>query len=431
MKKIRRRIGKGMDIGREDSPEAASCWILTESHEFILRTFAFLPAKTLGICAQVCKAWCREVKRVLHQRDQIGWAASGRLEAGEADKGTKDRSKDQLGRFGVRLNACLSMLSSLPHQAIVFSECLSLEDFQKDDDFDDDEFRPGGTRRLLQESVTAVSSRLPLGSSVVFVHSDGTMGCKADLSPAGETEGAWGTSCILLPNMEGVTVDCRRHYHSDLVGSRVDSYIRSLSLPADTCCILVFSNGGTHGTLVEPLQRGFYSELGTMPVIAGGIAKEMIMEVSGQPVDRRTGSKKLPSCMTVAFSGARVKAASLVLNHSITTWEKARQKLQELKKVGLSEKRSLAFVFSCVGRGRHFYKAEDVESGAFHEVFPDTPLVGFFGGGEYGCDNLTLGENVRDKADADCTTPGWKTAQKKLPSLEQSFTCVICLLSFG
>ncbi|XP_038071018.1 F-box only protein 22-like isoform X2 [Patiria miniata] len=412
-----------------NSPNFSSCWILTESQEFIRRTFSFLPAKTLGICSGVCKAWYAEVKRVLHHREEIGWATFGRIEAEEVSHG----NEDQLGPFGAHLNACLKTLGSLPRHAIVFSECLSLDEFQEGTDFGREEANSSGTRKTLQKSLEAVRSKLPVESSVVFVHSDGTMGCKPDLSPAGETEGSWGTACVLLPNMDGVTVECQRHYRNKLTRSEMEAYVARHGMPADTKCVLVFSSGGPQrgGRFLELLQHGFQEEFGTMPVIAGGIARNVGMVDQTRTNETGTNSKKLPSCLTVTFSGPNVRAASVVLDNSVTARDKARSKFQELKKLGLPGKHSLAFLFSCVGRGRHFYQAEDVESGAFHEVFPDTPLVGFFGGGEYGCDNFTLGRSVQESADRDSADLRHRNALKKLQNLEKSFTCVVCLLSFG
>ena len=128
------------------------------------------------------------------------------------------------------------------------------------------------------------------------------------------------------------------------------------------------------------------------------------------------------SISILTVSGPRVNAASIVLERTINTKADARREMLKLKKAGLSEKRSFALMFSCIGRGCEFYGEEDVESSVFHEIFPNTPLLGFFGGGEYGCDNLTCGKVMNE--------PDGQNMEAE-ERLVRSQTCVICLLSFG
>ena len=128
----------------------------------------------------------------------------------------------------------------------------------------------------------------------------------------------------------------------------------------------------------------------------------------------------------MTFAGPNVQAASVILGNGVHQREQIKQKLQELKKLHLSEKKSVAFMFACVGRGSGYYEEENVESSVFREVFPNTPLFGFFGNGEIGCDNLTCG-----KAD-DEASPGSKCSNgTRLPDIIHGYTTIFCLLSFG
>ena len=96
-------------------------------------------------------------------------------------------------------------------------------------------------------------------------------GCQRNLSPAGESEGQMGSACVLLPE-----INFRRTCHTD--GPRPDPVYRP-----DTKCFLVFSPGGLHNTsarMIKQLQQHMYTEHGCLPVIAGGIVKQVWIEPS-------------------------------------------------------------------------------------------------------------------------------------------------------
>ena len=90
--------------------------------------------------------------------------------------------------------------------------------------------------------------------------------------------------------------------------------------------------------------------------------------------------------MCVAFSGKKVKVATIVARETVQTEESFEKEVQRLKNSGLSEKNSFAFMFACVGRGSGMYNKEDVETAIFKKYFPNTPIIGFFGNGEVGFD---------------------------------------------
>ena len=93
------------------------------------------------------------------------------------------------------------------------------------------------------------------------------------------------------------------------------------------------------------------------------------------------------SGFAVAFCGSQLKVASAVLQSSITKAEKIEKKLLPLRSVIEPNQKTVAFMFACIGPGKHFYRGtENVESTAFRKVFPKVPLFGFFGNGEIGFD---------------------------------------------
>lgn len=117
------------------------------------------------------------------------------------------------------------------------------------------------------------------------------------------------------------------------------------------------------------------------------------------------------------LSGPNVRAASVLLSEQVSKREEVQSTIATLKEAQLPAKprHSLGFMFACAGRGRYFYNQDNVESEEFHKVFPDTPLFGLFGGGEIGCQNLTLGREINGMC---------------LQNVAHAYTTIMCLLTF-
>ena len=135
------------------------------------------------------------------------------------------------------------------------------------------------------------------------------------------------------------------------------------------------------------------------------------------------------------FAGKGVEAASILLNTQIRTKSKVEAELKRLQACGLDTSNSCAFMFACCGRGKSFYKGKaNIESQAFRDLFPITPLLGIFGNGEIGVTHLP------SKSDRTQDTFSDPSASKRLKMMEDkrllpdefshSFTSVFVLLSF-
>lgn len=133
----------------------------------------------------------------------------------------------------------------------------------------------------------------------------------------------------------------------------------------------------------------------------------------------------------LAFMGDNVEAASILLSRDIKSPGGVEKELQKLKDCGLNERQSCAFMFACCGRGRNFYRNKgNVESAAFYKMFPNTPLLGIFGGGEIGFTHIpgsikpkeTFNDVKRRKLDA--------KQPISLNEFSHSFTTVFVLISF-
>ncbi|KAK0178800.1 hypothetical protein PV327_007650 [Microctonus hyperodae] len=89
--------------------------------------------------------------------------------------------------------------------------------------------------------------------------------------------------------------------------------------------------------------------------------------------------------LTILISGVNVKCWSTLVDDSDETEESVMAALKELKNQVKLQRHTIGFMFACVARGVNWYGGEEnVESKIFKKVFPDVPLIGSFGNGEYG-----------------------------------------------
>lgn len=109
----------------------------------------------------------------------------------------------------------------------------------------------------------------------------------------------------------------------------------------------------------------------------------------------------------VVFYGDNVEAASTVLTADIKTPASIDNKVSELKRKCPETKKGALFIFRCTGRQkvlRRYKMKNDIvkwEGEAILKYFPNTPMVGCFGYGEFGnehpCDNNVISPNKRIK----------------------------------
>lgn len=120
----------------------------------------------------------------------------------------------------------------------------------------------------------------------------------------------------------------------------------------------------------------------------------------------------------LALSGPKVQGASVLLDQDVSDPKEAEAAVRRLKAARLPERNTVGLMFACVGRGRSYYNNQsDVESSAFHKVFPGVPLFGLFGNGEIGCDRI-----VKD---------GFTLCDSDHGGLQHEYTTVVTLVHFG
>ena len=141
------------------------------------------------------------------------------------------------------------------------------------------------------------------------------------------------------------------------------------------------------------------------------------------------------------FAGDGVEAASVILPRNIKNASKVTKELLKLKEcknlgdLGSPNSNSCAFMFACCGRGKHFHNDKsNVESKCFKDIFPNTPLIGIFGEGEFGWNYLPTDKNSTRKSDGSFLDRSFLDATR-LKELKEdlchSYTTVFVVLSFN
>ncbi|XP_071476643.1 F-box only protein 22-like [Diadema antillarum] len=389
-----------------------SAWVMTELREVLKRTFSFLTARQLNVCARVCKVWHKTARRILARRQNIHWVVDFK------SSHPKGQTSHPLGFFGLGLEGKLQSTDSQPKLALMFTE------FSKGA-----EYRANGPSRKktedsgpkkAQEVVDFIRNLLPSDCILLSLMTPGTVAptCSESTKPCDESESEGGALCALFPKLPGVEMSLLPVSLKLLQGGDKDTLWQrwqetGLS-PTDTQCILLFGWGFTTGVqqAALELQRLFLEKAGRSPVIAGAIVNRLLSKGLFSRSEESSG------VIGVMFSGPNVRAASVVLGEEVRQREDTRRAILRLKEANIhagSASQSVGFMFACAGRGQFFYGSKNVESEEFHRVFPDTPLFGLFGGGEIGCENLSRGEKIDNG---------------RLKSIAHAYTTIMCLVTF-
>ncbi|XP_034950661.1 F-box only protein 22-like [Chelonus insularis] len=104
--------------------------------------------------------------------------------------------------------------------------------------------------------------------------------------------------------------------------------------------------------------------------------------------------------LALIISGKYVKSWSTFLDKNDVNEKDIRSKLLKLKDNLQLYKHTIGLMFSCNGRGAHWYNnRKNVESSIFKSIFPEIPLIGCFGNGEFGNCNVNANPEYNMKRD--------------------------------
>lgn len=86
----------------------------------------------------------------------------------------------------------------------------------------------------------------------------------------------------------------------------------------------------------------------------------------------------------ISLSSPNLLSYSIVLEQPCRSANDMEKRLENFKQKVILKKHSLALMFACCER----MLRKDLETKVFKKIFPDMPLVGLHGDGEYGLNSL-------------------------------------------
>ncbi|KAL6422181.1 hypothetical protein ACFW04_010898 [Cataglyphis niger] len=119
--------------------------------------------------------------------------------------------------------------------------------------------------------------------------------------------------------------------------------------------------------------------------------EDRITSLWGGVVDNTIYSRPEEYCIAVLITGS-IQSWSVVIDKRYKTKEQVTKRLRLFKNQVKLKKRSMGFMFACKARGIGLYNEKNVESTIFKTLFPEVPLVGCFGNGEFGKNTMPIDE---------------------------------------
>ncbi|XP_050464621.1 F-box only protein 22-like [Cataglyphis hispanica] len=119
--------------------------------------------------------------------------------------------------------------------------------------------------------------------------------------------------------------------------------------------------------------------------------EDRITSLWGGVVDNTIYSRPEEYCIAVLITGS-IQSWSVVIDKRYSTKEQVTKRLRLFKNQVKLKKHSMGFMFACKARGIGLYNEKNVESTIFKTLFPEVPLVGCFGNGEFGKNTMPVDE---------------------------------------
>lgn len=120
----------------------------------------------------------------------------------------------------------------------------------------------------------------------------------------------------------------------------------------------------------------------------GGIAKDVLVCNAKDSKNDRCG--EFAFCVGITLTGA-IDSWSIIVGKNYKTKECVEQRIKSFRSRVRLKKHSMGFMFACCARGEYMFDECNVESTIFKKYFPEVPLVGCFGDGEFGRNSLPNG----------------------------------------
>uniref|UniRef100_H3AE48 F-box protein 22 n=1 Tax=Latimeria chalumnae TaxID=7897 RepID=H3AE48_LATCH len=358
--------------------ENKATYVLSNLAEVVERILTFLPTKSLLRTACVCRLWRDCARRILKTQQTLTWIST--IGAGD--------SEDHMLLKVLAQN--LENVYMLPQTVLLMADT---ETFLGE--VDGDEQKQDTTRvarfLVLNKKFTRLCSLL-LGGSV----RPGLLLAMTPMGSAGnrpqEIEEGEAGFALLFPKIEGVKIQSFHFSNKDCKGrlfNETKLCEAGLVNNPELRVVLVFG----YYTWKPGYSRFINQVINPLNekniVLIGGHTDALISSTS----ERSSRKKDMYGVAGLAFSGAQIQAATVLLEQDIDNAKTAEMAMQRLKAANIPESNTIGFMCACVGRGSSYYDdINNVEADAFRKVFPSIPLFGFFGNGEIGCDRIVTGK---------------------------------------
>lgn len=379
----------------ESSLDSKAAYVLSNVAEVVERILTFVPTKSLLRIASVCRLWRNCARRVVRTQQSLAWVSA-------------------CGPSDCQVHAlCTALTEEVENVFVLPKTVLAMVD---SDAFTGQShyYRQNKAKKVRHssETIEELTNVFPRGCDIMAVATSGIV-----LTPSGsgvqqpkEYQSGEAGFAVMLPNVEGVNVKpfhfCKK--------SMSPAALREAGLVdnPDLRVVLLFVyeahlSGGARffNQVLDPLAK-------SKALIAGGLV-ETVFSPSRQCC--RQGAYGL---MGLALSGPKVQGASVLLDQDVVCPKTAEAAIRRLKAAKIPERNTVGLMFACLGRGQNYYHHQaNVEADAFHKVFPNIPLFGFFGNGEIGCDRI-----VRDD---------YTLCDTDTESLQHEYTTVMTLVHLG
>lgn len=248
--------------------------------------------------------------------------------------------------------------------------------------------------------------------------------------------------CALLPHIPNVKINAFKVIEKYLLPimeseelSQGIKYVEFIKMIKETSvqnhdkstCLMLFCNDKAYQIAMDLASTIKNSQDG-ITSLWGGVVDNIHTQYirSNNPYTRKRdfiADRHTPYCLAVLITGP-IQTWSTVVDKKCKTKEQVEGRLRLFKDQVKLKKHSMGFMFACKARGSAMYKQKlNVESTIFKTLFPEVPLVGCFGDGEFGKNTISA-EEVEKKTRS-------KKKQKTYKTLYNEFSTIFMILTYG
>ncbi|KAG7473408.1 hypothetical protein MATL_G00095540 [Megalops atlanticus] len=361
-------------------------YVLSNVAEVVERILTFVPTKSLLRTACVCRLWRNCARRVLRTQQRVTWVSSTGSGSGEGHVLCKNLVEE------------VENIYLLPQTVLLMvdSETINGQDCC---------YRQKKARKADSvDPAEELSMLFPRGCEILGIATPGVV-----LTPSGscssmpqEHQDGEAGFALMFPSIDGVTIRPFHFCKQSLSQTALED--AGLVGNPDLRVVLLFGYEAFKSGAARFLNKVLEPLAQSSALIAGGHVENVFTH------SRECCGRGSYGVVGLALSGSRIQGASVLLDQDVSSEKSAEAAIQRLKSANIPERNTLGFMFACVGRGHNYYSGKrNVEADTFRKVFPNTPLFGFFGNGEIGCDRIVTGNYTLTETDPDSLQHGYTT----------------------